>query len=504
MKKAFYDIIPNEKRSIRNIPITKKTDVVFESKVVDEVEIGKSAKNGHTINEITETNLKIHHSRQTMDGIRSKSSSSHESKSSYIEIEPEIVDEDLENPVQVRKGPTKIEDDTFDEEESFEEWRNTKNNSFWRAWVALAVLASAGIAIFSIFFTSATITINPVKHDLVLKESNLALDLIKHEDNNTEISKSTEITANGTIKVDRKATGKVVLYNAYNSSTQKLVGGTRLQTPNGLIYKLKTTVNIPAQKTVSGKKVPGSIEAEIEASESGDKYNQGLKDFSVVAYKGSDMYDSIYGRSKTSLTNGFSGTVPNITSKDTSSAVSSIKDEIAKEADSYFAKLVKSKGDTFAYVPTTKQTSYGETKQEVSKDGKTATITISAKVSAMIFDSTSLFEQIIKMQSDESTATSSDISATATADEIVYTGDLSKLIVNISKDSSSVSVSGTTTISSAIDVSKVAKAVSGLEKEQAIGAIKRLVELETIEIDIRPWWNKKLPSSDKIEIKTEE
>lgn len=499
MKKDFYDIIPNEKRTIRNIPITKKTDTILEPSL----EAGRDSRIHHT----------SHQGHHSMDGIKTKSHSStvttkHETRSEKRrEVQPEVVDEDFEVEQLKQKAPERNinQEDDFDSEESFEEWRKGKKSSFWRGWATIGFLIVAGVVIFSLFFGSATITINPVKHDLVLKETTISIDSIKHEQLSTEISKDKEVVANGTVKVDRKATGKVVLYNSFNSSTQKLVEGTRLETPNGLIYKLKSTVVIPAQKTTAGKKVPGSIEADVEASETGEKYNQGFKDFNVVAYKGSDRYDTIYGRSKTALANGYSGVVPNILTKDINTAVAEIKEAILKEADEYFEKKAKSKGDTFVYIPTTKEVTYGETKQEVSKNGKTATISINAKITATLFDSTELFEQIIKTQTEttNSEGTASSTSIEDASAEIVYTGETSKLKVDVEADSK-ITVSGATTISSAIDAPKVKKAVSGLEKEQAIGAIKRLVELENIEIDIRPWWNKKLPSSDKIEIKTEE
>lgn len=464
MKKPFYDIIPNEKRSIRNIPITKKTEA---------------------------TQI-IHNARHSTDGIRT-----HKKHKIITEDEPEIVDEDLENPIPTKKN---------DDDESFEDWRSSKKDSFWRAWVAIGTLLVMSVIIFSVFFSSAVVTINPIKHDFVLKETSIPLDSIKHEEISTDLEESEEVEANGTVKIDRKATGKIILYNAFNSSTQKLVEGTRLETPNGLIYKLKSTVTVPAQKTVSGKKVPGSIDAEVEASQTGDTYNQGFKDFNVVAYKGSDRYSAIYGRSKTALVNGFSGTIPNILAKDTSAATEKIKDKIAKSADDYFTKEAKSKGETFVYIPSTKQITFSDAKQEVSKNGKTATIKITGKVTTVLFDSPALFEQIIKKQTNDSTSASSTPLKTETEGspaEIFYTGDSSKLVVSLG-DANNILVSGTTTISSAIDSIKVSRAVSGLDKEQAIGAIKRLVELETIEIDIRPWWNKKLPSSDRIKINTEE
>lgn len=458
MKKVFYDIIPNEKRSIRNIPLQKK---------------------GAVEREIQDT--------LSVDGIRSKSHIKINEQAKNLRKNDVASDNDSEEDTE----------DNDSQEESFDQWRSHKPNSFWRAWVALVVLLGVGVLVFSIYFSSATIRINPIKHDFVLQETNIALSAVGHESASTELSESKEVTANGTVKVDRKATGKIILYNAYNSSTQKLVGETRLETPNGLVYKLKTTVTIPAQKTVAGKTVPGSIEAEVIASEPGEKYNQEFKDFNIVAYKGSDRYEKIYGRSKTALTNGFSGAVPNILEKDVTSAVAEIKEKIQKDADAYFTKKAEEKGKTFVYLPNTKQLTFGTTKQEASKDGKIATIKISAKAEAVLFDSASLFEQIIKKQTEDGgSANASDTK------EIVYTGDLSKLNLLIDGETR-IQVSGTTTISSAIDNTKVTRAVSGLSREQALGAITRLVELETIEIDIRPWWNKKLPSADKIKIQIE-
>lgn len=514
MKKIFHDIIPNDRRSIRNIPLLKKEGEIFED-MPQPVQIKSKTKNHsseHKKEHIkehrkTHDDSKIHHS---VDGIRSKHGKSNEIESAFYTASAKDI-------YEARGDQRADADSDSDLDESFEEWRGSKKNSYWRAWTALAALLVVGVFIFSIYFSKATISINTVKHEVVLKESAVALRDVSHEAVNTEESASEEVTANGVVKVDRKATGKIVLYNAFNSATQKLVEETRLETPNGLVYKLKAAVSIPGQKTVNGKIVPGSVEAEVIASEVGEKYNQGFKDFNVVAYKNSDRYEKIYGRSKTALASGYSGTVPNILPKDVTNAITLIKEKINKTADEYFSKEAKSKGDGFVYLPGTKEITYSEVKQEVSKDNKTALVKIEAKITAVLFDSTSLFTQIIKNQTEahsaSSTSIGNDISdldgASSTGDmdiadildtkEIVYTGDLSKLNVSI-KDNSEILVSGTTTISSAIESEKVKKAVSGLSKEQAIGAIKRLVELETIEINILPWWNKTLPSADRIKI----
>jgi hypothetical protein len=397
-----------------------------------------------------------------------------------------------------------------DVDDTFNEWRKSHHtNTYVRGIIGLSIIGIIAIFAISTFFSQATIRINPVKHDFVLKEAQIRLTDVGHELSDSTFKASEEVSVSGTVKVERKATGTVILYNAFNSVSQKLITGTRLETPNGLIYKLKTAVTIPGQKTVSGKKVPGSVEVVVEASEIGDSYNQGLRDFKVVAYKNSDRYETIYGRSKTALTGGFSGTVPNISQKEIDTAVESIKERINAEADEFFTDVAKSKGSTFAYLPTTKRLQYSGIKNEISKDGKKAVIQLEAKGTAILFDYASLFAEILKKQTEEteggsSTKDTKDVveDITDAKSEIVYTGDLTKL--DIATDIETiVTVTGTTTISSTIDNLKIAKAVSGLSKEQAIGAIKRLVELETIEIDIRPWWNKKLPATAKIVIEIE-
>lgn len=507
MKKIFHDIIPNEKRTIRNIPITKKVDEnEFHDVKTNSIgnTIASSVSSGQSDIEVNIKNpTKTSHN---MDGIRPKHSNI--SASSVVTTNrPQTKHQEREVEPAFFEGSSKdFENDPDDgdssQDSNFEEWNKHQKKSYVRAVVVLCIFFGIGFFLLSTYFGGATISINPVRHDVVLKETKIALSAISHESVTVELDSTDEVSANGTVKVERKASGKVVLYNAYNSAVQKLVIDTRLETPNGLIYKLKSAANIPGQKTVNGKLVPGSVEVEVEASEAGEKYNQGFRDFNVVAYKGSDRYKGIYGRSKTPLSNGFLGTVPNIAAKDISSSTSLIKEKINTKADQLFSQKAKDKGQNYVYIPSTKKVVFKDTQNEISKDGKTAILKIEATATAVLFDSATLFAEIIKNQSEQISEQIESDSNFDSSKEIVYTGDFSKLNV-VLEDETSLLVTGTTSISSAIDVTKVTRAVSGLSKEQAIGAIKRLVELETIEIDIKPWWKKKLPSAERIVIETE-
>jgi len=116
--------------------------------------------------------------------------------------------------------------------------------------------------------------------------------------------------------IQTKAKGTIVLYNIGTSSTpQKIIAGTRLSSSKGLTYRTTATVSIPAQKLILGRKVPGTVSVGIIAENAGVEYNISSSfatstpiEFRIIAYKGSNKYQLFYGRLKTDISGGFSGT----------------------------------------------------------------------------------------------------------------------------------------------------------------------------------------------------
>ena len=87
---------------------------------------------------------------------------------------------------------------------------------------------------------------------------------------------------------------------------------TRLESPAGHIYKTKTAIAIPAQKSENGKKVSGTVEVDIYADEAGEVYNIDQADFKIVGFRGSPKYEQFYARSITPIKGGFRGDTWNI------------------------------------------------------------------------------------------------------------------------------------------------------------------------------------------------
>lgn len=192
--------------------------------------------------------------------------------------------------------------------------RSTSGPRYWLWFFALLIVLSCGYYV-SAKFATATVKITPktanfnvngqIEATKVPTDSTLNFGTVA----NITDSESTLLVATNTQKVSNKAKGSVVIYNNFNSVSQKLTIGTRLQTKDGKIYHLDTAVTVPGQKTISGKLTPGSIEVTVTADQAGQDYNTNLVDFTIPGFKGSAKYDKFYARSKSPIIGGLVGDV---------------------------------------------------------------------------------------------------------------------------------------------------------------------------------------------------
>lgn len=118
------------------------------------------------------------------------------------------------------------------------------------------------------------------------------------------------IAANATKKVTERASGKLVIYNAFSERPQRLIKNTRFESPDGLIYRIGSSVTVPGKRSENGRSIPGSIEATVTADAPGPDYNIALADLTIPGFKNdSARYAGFYARSRTPMTGGFDGTV---------------------------------------------------------------------------------------------------------------------------------------------------------------------------------------------------
>ena len=189
-----------------------------------------------------------------------------------------------------------------------------KSSSFFKKMIMAILLIVIVIALF-ISFTASSVIVNIVPRQL---EQRTDSSFIAVSDNETggvpfdiimlDKTEVKEVEAIGEEQVMEKARGEIIIFNDYGSKSQRLIKNTRFETPEGLIYRIQNSVVVPGQKKdSSGKTIPGSLEVTVYADQPGEKYNIGLKDFTIPGFEGTERFNSFYARSKTAMKGGFEG-----------------------------------------------------------------------------------------------------------------------------------------------------------------------------------------------------
>ncbi len=208
-----------------------------------------------------------------------------------------------------------VEDDSLDAEIRDIEIKVGKSHRMRRYLTIVAVIAIAiGLGIGStILMSGADVTVMPKSRSVTVngtfdahqnpKAGELGYELLSFEEEGERT-----VSATGQEKVTERASGMITIQNAHSSTKQRLVKNTRFESPNGLIYRITESVEIPGYtKSDDGTIIPGSIEAKVLADGTGEEYNIAPSSFTVPGLKGSEQFDTITGTSKEAMVGGFDG-----------------------------------------------------------------------------------------------------------------------------------------------------------------------------------------------------
>ncbi len=408
--------------------------------------------------------------------------------------EPPQMNEDFSRPVPiVKQAPMRIEPliknppETFNSPSYKYEFNEPKKPSkkwfYFSSIVLILVLAFA----VSAFFKKATIKVSPKQEEKNISESFLAKkDVATGMSFQTvTVSKDIERTAKATgeEKVDRKSSGRIIIYNNFNNQPQKLVATTRFQTPEGLIYRLVSPVTVPGREVKDGKTVPGSVEVVVEADKAGVSYNIGLKDFTIPGFKGDPKYTSIYARSKTEMTGGFTG-MQKVVSKE---ALDTADKEMKAELEATLLKDIEAQiPANFISYKEGLSFDFEQTVQVPDTTKDDVVLRKKAKVTAIIFDKGALSKALLSKLMPE------------VESEAVKISNLSSLgfTLNSLSDSDkqvSFTISGNAVFVWVFDENKLKTELLGLSKKSAKVVISQYPAVSEAWIETKPFWNQNIP-----------
>jgi hypothetical protein len=361
-------------------------------------------------------------------------------------------------------------------------------NSFgtWAFIITIAVLVVV-IGLLTYIFNRATVTIVPkyVDIDNLNKTINFTNNATSTNGSvpfiiaTSSLSKSKTLQLSDSQKVEAKASGKIVIYNNYDSNTQKLIKSTRFESSSGKIYRINQSIEVPGKKGDT----PGSVEVTVYADSYGADYNTDPTDFTIPGFKGTPRYKGFFARSNGPITGGSSGniSVPSL------SDINAAKDELAIElAQEVKANLIKIKKDGYTGLYSASEIIYEDNQIEVLQ-GKTAIYKMTATGYLMLADSLVLAhtvalgvrdyanEPVHLTYEDTLSYTKKDIDHIANSDTLTILVEGSPRVVWIS------------------DKEGIKKMVIGKNRNEFKPLMKTIDSIESASISFSPLWLSSFP-----------
>lgn len=375
---------------------------------------------------------------------------------------------------------------------------------FSKIVLALCVIGVIGAFLYGTYFHSAVLTITLKHADVALQNQEFtaggvpvdgSLETLPFQMMTLSLESSRDLTATGEKNVTAKASGKIVIYNDFGTQTQALIKNTRFQTPDGKIYRIRNSIVVPGQKTVDGKKIPGSLEVEVFADAAGAEYNIGLVDFTIPGFKGSPRYEKFYARSKTPMAGGFSGLMKVVSDTDIQKAKETLSAELK---DKLYADAVaqKPKGtvlykDAVFYSFTDSMDNGAEAK---SADDKSVKLTIKGSLTAALFNGEELSKHIVKRSASPVDVSSNDRILAVNIEELAFKPKDTSGVAPKEGDTYAFSLSGDAHAVWQVDTAALAGKLAGVKKSDYKNVFAEFPGIEKANASISPIWKTKFPS----------
>ncbi len=403
-----------------------------------------------------------------------------------------------QKPAKQPEQETESAIDTYDE---WEEEKPPANKTRIFIWVLCIASIATLLFVVSSLFATAIITITPKSQTVAFDDtypiypasSTKPVDALHYHVLALEQQSSVSVDATGETHADRKGIGRAVIYNNYGTSNQRLVTNTRLEAANGLVYRIRDSITVPGMKTVSGIKVPGSIEVDIIADQTGDTYNMKLTDFkgdfSIPGFQGTDKYNGFYGRLSADVTGGYSGTVKTANADAIALARKTLEDSLSAEL---IKNAYREAGDAsilFKNNYTVQFTDLPDT-----PDAKSYQITEKAALHAIVFDAHELAEFVAKNKIAGFDGSPVDILWDDKVNETLVAATPAPWTENTLK----AKFSGTSILAWSYDPTKIIDMARGHDTSIAsVIATEYTASIAKLKLTITPAWESTLPADPK-------
>ena len=295
------------------------------------------------------------------------------------------------------------------------------------------------------------------------------------------------VPAETTENANDPAQGSITIYNA-QTSPQELIKNTRFQTPEGLVFRIRESVIIPA----GTENAPGTATATVYADEGGDRYNIGPSDFTVPGLEGSRAFDLVYAKSTTAMTGGFSGNRPAVSEATRDAQAAGLEAALASELQ---AAIKEAMPEGYVLLPGASTVSY-EPLPDSAGQGNNVDVKMRGVMTAVVFPNEALAKAIAYQV--VGTYSGQQVRLTST-DNLALTPTISG--APGAAETYGFSLAGNATIVWNIDQARIAGAVAGKSRESAQVLLSGFPEVDKALLVLRPFWSQTFPQDpDKITV----
>ncbi len=360
--------------------------------------------------------------------------------------------------------------------------------------VVLAVIALLGIGTALIFGGKTAITITPRVHQVTFDPSTQftaypssdgAASGIVYTTQSIDLEESKTVAANGVEKAEDRASGTITVFNAYSDKPSRLIKNTRFESPNGLIYRIPASIEVPGKKGAT----PGQITVTVFADQAGAQYNIAPTDkFTVPGLKSTpDMYNGIYARSSAAFTGGFIGEKPAILPTALEAARAELRSILQSKVQESISGV---QGFAFASLAKIEY----ESAPTIADPAGGAKITEKAHITVPVFPS----EQFAKAIAQAVSADAADSKVTLRP-QGQLTAQVSGTLPDIGTAPIVFGLNGSALVVWDVDADAVKQALAGKEQSAFKPIIANFLGIKDAEAR-PPFWTSTFPSADSIEV----
>lgn len=366
------------------------------------------------------------------------------------------------------------------------------------------MLAGGAVIVVSVLglfvFRKTTITVAPRTHDVVLDSlpvftaypaPTAATGTLRYTVREFDLEESASVKAQGVRHIDRKASGAVVVLNAYSPAPVKLVANTRFATAEGLIFRAPAAVVIPGKK---GTK-PGSVSVTIVADAPGAAYNIAPGAFSLPGLKSGPMYAGVRATSRAVFSGGFSGDEPATDPSALAAATAEMRGRIERK----IRDTLSSSKDTIAF-PDIATIVYTDLPSTPESDDSVR-LHERAHVTVPVFDAQELTAAIAGQAIADPQG--ADIRLVAETGFSARTADFAAApaAAKLGAEPISFNLTGKTRLVWQIDDAALAKTLAGRDAGAFETVVKGFPSIQEAKARIEPFWSRTFPAdSGKIRV----